>query len=235
MSSIRQLSEARIAQLETLLQAMQMSCERLDLLDESLTHSSFAKESQDLDFERLEFFGDAVLKFVVSEYLFLAFKELDEGELTEIRAVIVSAKILEQVGKKFELQKFVKVGRGVTVRASIIARSMEAILGAIYLDSNFDQIRPFIVEHFCAQALDISRDSVKENYKAQLQQLTQARAQGTPSYSVIEVEGPPHDPVFTVAVLVENRIVADAKGRSKKAAEQAAARAAVDKLNEVSA
>jgi len=217
--------------LQQLLDRMGLPCQQLELLDQSLTHSSFAKENAGYeDFERLEFFGDAVLKFVISEHLFAKFPELDEGELTEIRAVLVSSRWLDQVGKEFDLDKYLLVGRGVPPRSSILARSMEAVLGAIYLDSHFDHVRQFIIDRFCSQAAEIAGDSVKDNYKAQLQQITQGRAQGVPTYSVIGVEGPPHDPVFNVAVLVENRIIADGKGRSKKAAEQSAARAAVEKL-----
>ncbi len=233
MKETAKISAERQELLGELLSSLGLPISSLGLLEQALTHSSFAAENDGLvDFERLEFFGDSVLKFVVSEYLFKHFAELDEGELTEIRAVLVSDRTLEKVGRSFELERYILVGRGVAVRESIVARSMEALLGAIYFDSQFQYVSHFIVEHFCASALEISRDSVKENYKAQLQQLTQGRAQGTPIYSVQDVQGPPHDPLFNVAVLVGNKIIADGSGRSKKTAEQAAARAAVEKLKD---
>lgn len=209
---------------------MGVPCRDLHLLNQATTHKSYAAEHNTDDYERLEFFGDAVLKFVVAEYLFEAFPESHEGDLTEISAVLISAKTLESVGIEIDIQDCVRVGKGVPMRSSIIARSTEALLGALYQDSKFKYVRPFIIQRICSRAAVVASDSVKENYKAQLQQYSQARAQGTPTYAVLKVEGPPHDPIFQVAVLIGDKVVADGSGRSKKAAEQAAARAAFEKL-----
>jgi ribonuclease-3 len=230
MKAGRQIAPERVERLNRLLERLAVPCKDLILLDQATTHTSYSAENDAQDFERLEFFGDAVLKFVVAEYLFTAFPDEDEGELTEICAVLVSAKTLESVGKTFELENYIRVGRGVPVKPSMIAKSMEAILGAIYLDSKFKNIRPFIIEHICGRASAIARDEVKENYKAQLQQYTQARAQGTPVYRVISVEGPPHDPVFNIAVMIGERAIGEGTGRSKKVAEQAAAKNAMGRL-----
>src|SRR5262249_28303088 len=120
--------------------------------------------------------------------------------------------------------------RGVPIRPSIIAQSMEALLGAIYLDSKFDNVRDFILQHFGALADEVANDAVKANYKALLQEYTQARAQGTPVYSVIKQEGPPHDPTFEIAVSVGDEQLGEGVGSSKKTAQQAAARDAMIKL-----
>jgi ribonuclease III len=230
MTAKAPMSPQRQEMLQHLAQRLSVPCKNLELLDKATTHKSYAAEHDVEDFERLEFFGDAVLKFVVAEYLFGEFPAEDEGELTEICAVLISAKTLESVGLSFELESYIRVGRGVPMKPSIIARSMEALLGAIYLDSKFKNIRPFIIEHICSRASAIAGDAVKENYKAQLQQYTQARAQGTPVYSVLKVDGPPHDPVFQVAVLINERVIGQGSGRSKKIAEQDAARDAMARL-----
>ena len=217
--------------LEKLLKKMGVSCNRLDYLDQSLTHSSFSSDHPGFDnYERLEFFGDSVFKFVVSEYLYENFPSLDEGNLTEIRSVLVSGKTLEQVAKQLDLDDYIRFGRGATAKPSIRARAMEATLGALYLDSGFTHVRKFINEFFCKNAADLSKDAVKENYKAQLQQITQSRAQGIPVYSVVNVTGPPHDPYFSVEVSVADQVLGNGGGRSKKAAEQAAAQKACDVL-----
>jgi ribonuclease-3 len=229
--SLKQITDERRQQLEKLALELGVVCTNLDLLDQATTHSSYAAEHEEAgDFERLEFFGDAVLKFVVAEHLFTHFADLDEGQLTEICAVLISSRTLQSVGQSLQLERFIQVGRGVPMAASIIARSMEAIFGAVYLDSSFAYVRKLIEEKICSRADELSKDSVKENYKAQLQQWTQARAQGTPAYRVQEVTGPAHDPVFAVVVLIENQEIATGSGRSKKAAEQEAAKAAFAKL-----
>lgn len=230
MTSDPQLDESRERELERLAERLAIPVANYTLLDQATTHKSYAAEFGVRDYERLEFFGDAVLKFVIAEYLFREFSDKAEGELTEICAVLISAKTLESVGRHFGLGDFIRRGRGVPLKPSIIARSMEAILGAIYLDSKFEHVRKLIVDHFCNRAADIAKDDVKENYKALLQQYTQARAQGTPVYSVIKQDGPPHDPTFEVTVIVAEQRIAEGSGPSKKTAEQAAARAAMEKL-----
>ncbi len=203
----------------------------LAVLDEALTHSSYVFDHKELhDYERLEFFGDAVLKFVVSEYLFEKYPQYDEGKLTEIRAVLINATTLEEVSRQFTLENFMLISRGIAVRSSMLAQSMEAILGAIYLDKGLEGSRVFIREHFCTRAEAVDRDKIKNNYKAKLQQFTQARAQGVPQYEVMQVDGPPHDPMFTVSVSIEKRKLAQGSGRSKKTAEQEAAKVAFGQL-----
>jgi ribonuclease-3 len=230
MKKRQKISTDRQKQLDELISRIGVPFRNINLLDEATTHKSFAGENDAQDYERLEFFGDAVLKFVVAEYLFDAYQAMHEGELTEIAAVLISAKTLEQVGRSIDIEPYIRVGRGVDIRGSIIARVMEAILGALYQDSKFKYVREFIVDKFCSMAEEVANDSVKENYKAQLQQYSQARAQGTPVYSVIKVDGPPHDPIFTIGVAIAEQMVADGAGPSKKAAEQAAAKAAFEKL-----
>lgn len=231
MTSARIISSDRLRLLGRLEAMMGITFDNPALLDEALTHSSYVFDHKELrDYERLEFFGDAVLKFVVSEYLFEQYPTYDEGKLTEIRAVLINSTTLEEVSRVFNLENFMLISRGISVRPSMLAQSMEAILGAIYLDKGLDGAGRFIRDYFCTRADMVDRDKIKNNYKAKLQQFTQARAQGVPQYEVTQVDGPPHDPTFTVAVSVEKRRLAQGIGRSKKTAEQEAAKVAFSKL-----
>jgi ribonuclease-3 len=231
MTTAPRISSERSASLAVLQERMSVKFDNLALLDEALTHSSFSHDHpQYPDYERLEFFGDAVLKFIVSEYLVQFYPKHDEGRLTEIRAVLINARTLELVAQEMMLEEFIRVAKGVSIRSSMLARSMEAILGAIYLECGMEPARIFINRFFSSRADAVNQDRVKDNFKAQLQQLTQARSQGVPVYSVLQVEGPPHDPTFIVCVSVANHAVAQGVGHSKKTAEQEAARAAYDIL-----
>lgn len=231
MTSTRKISREREASLALLQERLSVSFTNLSLLDEALTHSSYSHDHpQYSDYERLEFFGDAVLKFIVSEYLMQFYPKHDEGRLTEIRAVLINARTLEIVGQELGVEECIRVAKGVSIRPSMLARSMEAILGAIYLDLGMETARSFINRHFSTRADAVNQDKVKDNFKAQLQQLTQARSQGVPVYSVLQVDGPPHDPIFTVAVSVANKSIAQGTGHSKKQAEQEAAKAAYEIL-----
>jgi len=225
------ITPKRLKLLDELLSKLSVDCGRMSLLNDALTHSSWAAENPGQpDNERLEFFGDSVLKFVVSEYLLERFPEYNEGQLTEIRAVLVSAKTLGDVAASLNLGKYILVGRRVPMRPSILARSMEAILGAIYLDSGLIHVQNLIIRLFGSQATAVDRDEVKDNFKAQLQELTQSLHQGIPVYAVLGVEGPAHDPLFNVSVSVEGNLVGSGQGRSKKEAEQTAAKAALAQL-----
>ncbi|MBX9695858.1 MAG: ribonuclease III, partial [Cyanobacteria bacterium] len=191
------LTPKRLKELDELSAKLGVSCGRMGLLNEALTHSSYSAENPSAkDFERLEFFGDAVLKFVVSEYLLDRFSDYSEGQLTEIRAVLVSDKTLSEIARKFGLDRYILLGRQVQMRPSIMAHSMEALLGAIYLDLGLFQVQNLIVRLFGSHATEIDRDEAKQNFKAQLQEYTQGRGQGLPSYSVLSTEGPAHAPIF---------------------------------------
>src|SRR5271163_1710494 len=185
----------RLKELERLGQQLGVTFGRMGLLNEALTHTSYASETGSKHFERLEFFGDAVLKFVISEYLLERFPEYDEGQLTEIRSVLISDKTLGELAKTLNLGKYVLLGKQVQLRASIMAQSLEAVLGAVYTDLGIIHAQNFIVRLFGNQATNVDRDDVKDNFKAELQELTQSKAQGIPVYSILQVDGPPHEPV----------------------------------------
>jgi len=225
------IPQKRLRELDKLLSDLGVLCGRMSLLEEALTHSSYAAENPGITHnERLEFFGDSVLKFVISEYLLERFPGYDEGKLSEIRAVLVSGKTLAEVADRHKLGRYIQTGRRVSLKPSILAGAMEAVLGAIYLDSGLMQVQNMIIRLFGAQATAVDRDDVKENYKAQLQEWTQARSEGIPIYSVVSTEGPAHDPLFSVNVAVADKVVGNGSGHSKKDAEQSAAKDAISKL-----
>jgi ribonuclease III len=224
------ITSKRLKELDQLCAKLGVTFGRMGLLNEALTHSSFAAETGEKDCERLEFFGDAVLKFVISEYLLERFPDYDEGELTEIRAVLVSDKVLAEVAATLGLSKYIRLGNQVQMRPSIMSRSMEAIFGALYQDLGLFASQTLIVTLFGDQATAVDRDELKENYKAKLQEHTQAKAQGVPNYAIAGVEGPAHNPIFEITVAIEEVVLASGRGSTKKAAEQEAAKACLEKL-----
>src|SRR5277367_4117362 len=203
---------------------------RMSLLNDALTHSSYAVEAGVTDNERLEFFGDALLKFVVSEYLLERFPDYDEGQLTEIRAVLVSDRVLAQLADTVNLSKYILLGKQAQMRPSIMAAALEAVFAAIYIDLGIIALQNVIVRMFGSQATNIDRDELKNNFKAYLQEATQAQGNGLPEYKLLTVEGPSHKPLFEVTVSVGGTIVGRGLGASKKAAEQEAAKEALENL-----
>ncbi|MDR3614274.1 MAG: ribonuclease III [Candidatus Obscuribacterales bacterium] len=222
------LNSRRVKELDQLSERLGVAFGRMHLLNEALTHSSSAAEQPGVkDYERLEFFGDAVLKFVISEYLLERFPDYSEGQLTEIRSVLVSDKVLAELATSLNLSKYILLGKQVQMRPSIMAQSLEAIIGAVYTDLGLFQTQHLVVKLFGNQATAIDRDDIKDNFKAELQEYTQARSQGIPTYTVMQVDGPPHDPIFSVSVSIEGKDLASASGKSKKQAEQEAAKIAL--------
>jgi len=224
------ISSKRHKALDQLGASLGVTFGRMSLLNDALTHSSYAMEIETTDNERLEFFGDAVLKFVVSEYLLERFPDYDEGELTEIRAVLVSDKVLAILADSVNLGKYILLGRQAQMRPSILAAALEAVFAAIYIDLGLIVVQNLIVRMFGSQATNIDRDEIKSNFKARLQETTQSQHKGVPEYTFVAVEGPAHKPVFEMNVSVEANVIANGKGPTKKAAEQEAAKKALEIL-----
>ncbi|MBK9145851.1 MAG: ribonuclease III [Candidatus Melainabacteria bacterium] len=228
-----ELPHKRLKDLDTLCASLGLNCGKMGLINEALTHSSYSAENPGYsNYEKLEFFGDAVLKFVVSEYLLDRFPEYMEGQLTEIRAVLVSDKVLAEIARDLGLDRYILLGKQVQMRPSIMADSLEALIGAVYQDQGLFQVQNLIVRLFGSHATSIDRDEIKDNYKAQLQEYTQARAQGLPAYTVLHSEGPAHEPTYTIAVSIAGDAIATGTGGSKKQAEQEAAKNALARLTE---
>lgn len=216
---------------ETLQNLLGYKFKNLDLLKVALTHRSYSSESG-LKYcnERMEFLGDSILSAVVSQYLYNKYSTDNEGKLSQIKAQIVSAKSLSVWAKKIKLDKFVLVSKSEDLnfarqRESLLCDSFEAVVGAIFLDSNFEQAKEFIHKF-------LSLESKIEliDYKSSLQELVQAEFQTLPEYKVIKEYGPDHDKKFEIAVFIEDKQFGFGKGSSKKEAEQNSAKQAYKKL-----
>ena len=207
------------------------------ILNEALTHSSYANENKEeaLQFnERLEFLGDSVLSIVVSEYIFLKLPDLPEGELTKIRARIVCEASLSEAAREIRLGSFIKLGRGEVLtggreRPSILADGFEAVLAAIYLDGSFARAKKFILK-IMENKIDhaISGDLLLD-YKTKLQERIQAKTRKKLSYHIYKEKGPDHNKTFYVEVRLDKKVLGKGKGSNKKEAEQAAAKIAMIK------
>ena len=208
------------------------------LLSEALSHSSYANEHRAAHLnsnERLEFLGDSVLGFVTAEFLFVQHPDLPEGDLTRIRAALVCEQSLYEVARKLELGKYLKLGRGEEAgggreRTSILADATEAVFAAVYLDGGIGAASQLIHRVL----LDAEKEEVVEerrrDYKTALQELVQRTPGRTITYQLVEETGPDHCRVFVMEVSVDGQVSGRGVGRSKKEAEQAAAKAALKLL-----
>lgn len=209
-----------------------------ELFTKALTHSSYTKEnslSSLLNYERLEFFGDAVLKLAVSEILMKKFPTSNEGELTKIRSIIVSDATLSVVAKELGLNEFLILGKnaeksGERTRASINACAVEALIGAYFLTGKKTEIVKFLGKIFEPKILDVKNNFAKYNAKEILQEYTQKRTKELPAYHLVREFGPQHDPSFEIEVIYQNKVLACEIGKSKKEAEQKCAYEACKKL-----
>ena len=203
------------------------------LLKIALTHSSFANESggKFVSYERLEFLGDSVLGIITSDYIFRTFPHLPEGELTKLRATLVCEKQLCVFSQELGLKKFIKLSRGERHcmgqnRPSILADVFEAICAAIYLDSGMEEAKNFVLK-FIVPAVKNPKIQNAKDYKTDLQEIVQKNPGETIEYVLIKEEGPDHDNKFTVEAKISNNPVGRGSGKSKKEAEQHAAKAAL--------
>ena len=205
------------------------------LLGEALTHPSLAYETQrpHFDNQRLEFLGDAVLQLALTDRLYHLFPGFAEGDLTKMRARLVSKEALHSLASEINLGEYVLLGRGEESsggreRASTMADAFEAVLGAVYLDGGFDAARDVVLRLSKNEVDKVSRKPEERNPKGQLQEVLQAILPESPVYTVISEEGPDHDKVFVVEVQWHGEILSKGEGKNKKTAEAAAATAAME-------
>lgn len=204
-------------------------------LRQALSHSSYANEmrlSKLANNERLEFLGDAVLELMCSEYIFSNNSEMYEGEMTKLRASIVCEPTLAMCAREINLGKYILLGKGEIStggreRDSILSDAFEAVIGAIYLDGGFTSAKEFITRFVLD---DIDNKKLFFDSKTILQEIIQADYREPLQYKLIGEDGPDHDKVFTVAAIVEGKELSQGSGKTKKAAEQAAAYQAILKL-----
>lgn len=228
------LNDNRKIELDELLKNLNLSIDDYSLLDVALTHSSYNFENklEDIeDNERLEFLGDAVLKLLASRYLYNRFPEYPEGDLTKIRAILVSDSTLARIAAKINLDKYLKIGYheaklGGRTRLSTLACAFEALLGAFYLNGKVKELFDFLVELLKDEVTEIDQSASKYNYKAMLQEYAQANGMEIPEYVVAKEEGPAHNKIFNIEVWVNGTKLGFGSGKSKKEAHQIAARVA---------
>ena len=204
------------------------------LLAEALTHPSLGHETQrhHFDNQRLEFLGDAVLQLIFTEYLFDTFPQLSEGYLTKIRARIVSRDGLRILAERLDLGRYLMMGRGEEAnggrdRASTLSDAFEALIGAMYLDSDFVTVRRVVLTEARELLEDLEIDPADNNPKGRLQELLQSISPVSPTYPIIHQSGPEHQKTFIAKIVWEGIELGRGEGRSKKEAETAAARDAL--------
>ena len=209
-----------------------------ELLAEAMTHRSFANESrhQELpDNERLEFLGDAVLDLVVGHALFAAFGRAAEGELSRLRADLVSAPSLARLAGELELGECLRLGRGEARsggrhKESLLADSLEALVGGIFVDAGYAAAAA-VAGRLFAPFLQATRAPAGHDYKTRLQELLQSRQRQLPEYVLVAAHGPDHQRRYEVEVLIDGGVAGSGAGPTKKRAEQAAARHALERLD----
>ena len=218
---------------EQLEQVLGMHFQHPELLSLALTHRSYIYETPGAgqsSNERLEFLGDSILAFISADFLYRTFPDLTEGELTDVRAVLVRTETLANFAREIELGNYLRMGKGDQTASSgqrVLASAFEALLGAIYLDQGLTTVQQFLFPRLEPLARNSVTKRLFKDNKSLFQELAQAHESITPSYRLVSQEGPSHNRVFTVEVLLGNQVAGTGHGRNKQTAEQEAAHAAL--------
>lgn len=220
--------------LDKLSERLAYTFKRPELLEEAFRHSSYVNEYEHLNLinnERLEFLGDAVLDLAISHILMELFEDAKEGDLSKYRATVVNERRLCQVAQELKLGDYLLLGRGEEMthgreKPSILANTMEALLGALYLDAGFAMTKEIIRQLFSPLLSEIAPGKAVDDFKSLLQEYTQDVYKTRPDYVLVKEWGPAHDKSFTVALKLSGKVVAEGEGKSKKEAEQEAAKEA---------
>ena len=228
-----------MADLSALPEILGISFNDPSLLEQALVHRSYINENPGFALasnERLEFLGDAVLGLVVAERLYQDFPHFTEGEMTKLRAALVCQNTLTRIARTIGLGDYLYLGKGEEAsggrsKSANLARALEAVIGAIFLDQGSVTTSDFILRLFDKELEKVTSRGAGIDYKSQLQELIQAKGQPPPVYRVIEAVGPDHDRRFTVEVRAGGVVLGKGSGKSKKTAETEAARSALEGLS----
>ena len=206
-----------------------------ELLRKALTHTSYAYEHGVESNEKLEFLGDSILQFVSSEYLYLSFPKLKEGEMTKTRASVVCENSLYKIAKKLGFGQFLYLGKseiasGGNDRPAILADSVEAVIAAMFLDGGIEPARQFIIDNLAEEIEIASKNVGQKDYKTVLQEKLQINGDVKIEYTIISEKGPDHDKTFEAEVSCNNKKLATGIGKTKKQAEMKAAEKALEQL-----
>ncbi len=222
-----------------LLQKLQWPFQNMTLYEEALTHTSFAHEAGMRQHnERLEFLGDAVLELVISEYLYKSFPGYPEGKLTQMRHNVVNEKSLAALARQLGLGDHIRLGKGEVIsggaeKPSLLADALEALIGALFLDVGYEQATPRLIALFQPMLEAIGKGLFPvADYKTMLQEKCQFIIGKTPTYTIIREVGLQHDKTFEAAVELDGAVIGRGNGKSKKEAEQAAAKTAWGQMME---
>ncbi len=225
------LDQSHPHSLESLEKKIGIKFKNRKLLEEALTHKSYSTEDANTSFnERLEFLGDSILNASVTDFLFKRFPDEDEGKLSKLKSHLVAKPSLVKWAKEMKIGPFIRMSSseestGGRERDSIIANSIEALIGAIFLDHGFDRAHAFIL-----QKLSQRKRIVETDYKSKLQELIQKKHQMPPTYILIGEDGPDHNKTFHMQVRIKKKLLGQGQGKSKKESEQSAAWAALKKI-----
>lgn len=230
---------ARKKQLKKFLTFLNIDSKDFELFDIALTHPSFNSEvnkNELPDYERLEFLGDSVLRLAASDYLYEKYKDFDEGKLTKIRSFLVSDAFLAKVALGYNINEYLNIGQheakdGGRKKESILACSMEAIFGALYISLGFEFAKNFIIEIYKTNDTDVNHLLYSYNSKELLQQYTQSINKDLPQYEIVSETGKDHAKTYEVSVKYNNEVLGTGLGKTKKEAEKTAAFNALKKLN----
>ncbi len=204
------------------------------LLETALTHRSASSSNN----ERMEFLGDALLGCIIAEELYHRFPAASEGELSRMRASLVKGDTLAEIAASYQLGDYLNLGSGELKsggyrRKTILADAFEAIIGAVYLDSDFNTVRNYVLAFYLLRLDDCNPNELGKDPKTRLQEMLQARGETLPSYKVVDIAGKTHDQIFTVSCTIDGmKEPAIASGSSRRRAEQAAAKLILDKLEQ---
>ena len=204
-----------------------------EILKKALTHTSYAYERGVESNEKLEFLGDSILEFISSEYLYIKFPKLKEGEMTKVRATVVCEKSLYKIAKKHDFGKFLYLGKSELVsggndRPAILADSVEAVIAAMYMDGGLEPAKRFIIENLAQEIETASKNVGLKDYKTVLQEKLQIHGDVKIEYTILSEKGPDHDKTFQAQVSCNNRKLATGIGKTKKQAEMKAAEKALE-------
>ncbi|MFQ3548711.1 MAG: ribonuclease III [Armatimonadota bacterium] len=222
--------------LSTISQRLNVDLKNIQLLEQALTHRSYIGESSSaISNERLEFLGDSVLGIIVAEFLYNSFPDRQEGELAKAKAVAVSEPVLAESARKIGIADMILMSSGEEAsggrdRDSILANTFEAIVAVIYMDCGLEAARKFVIWALESILNDIELKQHIRDYKSLLQEHTQGLYKKTPQYVVVSESGADHDKTFTIEVKLDDNVLGCGIGKSKKAAEQAAAMQALENL-----
>ena len=236
------LTEERKRVLQAFAKNLGLEIRDFAAFNRAFVHSSYANENsvaEHLNNERLEFLGDSVIGFMVTEYLYLHSPMMREGELSKLKSLIVCQKILAQRARELGLGNYLLLGRGEELsggryRDSILANCFEALVGAVLMTCGLEHARGFVFDQLISEIFEEEIGNKRlTDYKSTLQELAQKDLNQLPKYKVIRTQGPDHNPTFEVAVCITDHVLATGEGKSKKSAEQLAARRALKNLEKM--